>query len=206
MHTDVLSNEVKHHTDLLIKLQRAADRTTFLLKSQKLQKYDRRENYNNFVNSEKPTPEVFAGHNDCNYSFRGSLKGFVISLVDKFPSEVGIITVRNIHAMSEWNAHRTREATAALSVGWMQIDNHCPNAPFPVVLCPTPPKDDIETSREIDTDGNDSPFLTIGIVLAPRHKSGIIVSDMFGVQRVLQTSYLHSNDCHIISINSVSKV
>lgn len=173
MHTDGLSNEMKHDKDIIMKLKKAAETATSLLRSQALQKYDPSEEHSTSIYSQKGSDETITDRDDCNYSFRASFRGFVFSLVDKFPSEVGVITIRNIHAMSEWNAHRSKESTAALSVGLMQIDNHCPNAPFPVVLCPTPSRDE---DTEIDVLENERPFLSIGIVLAPRHKSDITVS------------------------------
>ena len=173
MHTDGLSHEIKHEKKLISKLQKASDKAIALLHSQSLQKYDPSEKHNSGNFSQKCDHKCDAVGDDCNYSFRASFRGFVLSLVDSFPSEVGVITIRNIDAMSEWNSDRTKESTAALSIGWIQIDNHCPNAPFPVVLCPTPSRDIVDYN---DTTGKDTEFLSIGIVLAPRHKSGIIVS------------------------------
>ena len=40
MHTDGLSNEMKHDKDIIMKLKRAAETATTLLRSQALQKYD----------------------------------------------------------------------------------------------------------------------------------------------------------------------
>jgi hypothetical protein len=97
----------------------------------------------------------------------------VLSLIDRVPSEVAVVTVRKVVAMAEWNAHRSAEATAALSVGWLEIDNHCPNAPFPVALAPSQVKVDDDTGS--DNEYTSRPFLSIGIVLAPSHKSSITV-------------------------------
>jgi hypothetical protein len=111
---------------------------------------------------------------DCHYYFRASLSGLVLSLIDKVPSEVAVITFRKIVAMSEWNSSRTKEATAALSIDWTQIDNHCPNASFPVALFPSKER----SSDEVGSDSSevDRAFLSAGVVLAPTHKSNITVS------------------------------
>jgi hypothetical protein len=176
MHTDGLSNDqTKHQKDLINKLTRAAETAKTLLHSKTLQKYDPTENQfkKDISLTRKKSDNAVMKENDCNYSFRASFRGLVFSLVDRFPSEVGVVTIRNIRAMSEWNARRSKESTAALDIGWIQIDNHCPNAPFPVVLSPTPPR--IE-NVVVDADDIERPVLSLVVVVAPRHKSDILVS------------------------------
>jgi len=110
---------------------------------------------------------------DSIFSIRASLSGFVFSLIDDAPTEIALISLRKVQAMAKWNRLRSTEATIVLSVGWMQIDNHCPNAPFPIFLCP-----DGHQNRNMDGNmdekGKENPFLSIGLVFTPRHKSGIM--------------------------------
>jgi Vacuolar protein sorting-associated protein len=138
-----------------------------------LPKYNPRQKLNSDILDPTRSKECCDVINDCQYYFRASISGLVLSFIDKVPSEVGVVTIRKIVAMSEWNSSRTSEATAALSIDWLQIDNHCPNASFPVALFP---------SKGGSTDGFvsefsevDYPFLSVGIVLAPKHKSRITV-------------------------------
>ena len=164
--------EIKHDQKIIAKLKSAAEETISLLRSQLLPKYDPRGTCSQQICTDTDTDEVLVVHDDCNYSFSASFSGFVFSMIDKFPSEVAVITLRKIDAMAEWNAHRSKEAAGALSIEWMQIDNHCPNAPFPVALYPVKNKDDVdEYYNEVER-----PFLSIAVVLAPHHKSNIIVS------------------------------
>ena len=69
-------------------------------------------------------------------SFRASFSGFVFSLIDGVPTEIALILLRKVEAMAEWSLHRSTEATVVLSIGGMQIDNHCPNAPFLIAMRP----------------------------------------------------------------------
>jgi len=154
-------------------MRSAANTTISLLRSKALPKYSSKVNYSNKISAERRQKELSTTCDDCQYSFRASISGFIISLIDKVPSEVALVTVRKINAMAEWNAHRSTEATGALSVGWMQVDNHCPNAPFPVALSPSQVKQDENTG--CDKEEADDPFLSVGIVLAPSHKSMITV-------------------------------
>jgi hypothetical protein len=125
-----------------------------------------------------------SGHrksSDQLFSLRFAFSGFLLSLVDSSPSEICTIAVSNINAMAKWNMLRTSDASVLMSVGWLQIDNHVPSAPFPIALCPI----DNEKPREENdpsiwpTSGSrstTSPLLVIGIEIAPRHSSGIVVS------------------------------
>jgi len=53
----------------------------------------------------------------------------------------------------------------------LQVDNHCPNAPFPVALCPAEGQQN--ASSLCDTDIEHQPFLDIRLTFAPKHTSGI---------------------------------
>lgn len=121
---------------------------------------------------------------DRQYSVRLSFSGFIFSLVDSSPSEICTIAVDNINAMAKWNQLRTSDASFLLSVGWLQVDNHIPSAPFPVAISPDgnesheSSKDVINPteSREGTPETNAPPLLFLGVEIAPKHSSGIVVS------------------------------
>ena len=108
-----------------------------------------------------------------NYFFKVSFSGFIFSLVDSVPSEIAVASLRNIYCESKWNSHRDDDASAVASIEWMQIDNHCPNASFPVAFCPDESLGGEEYSERISNET--IPFLSVELVFAPRHKSGITV-------------------------------
>lgn len=123
--------------------------------------------------------EVNEGASDERYSFRAFFKGFTLSIVDEVPSEIAVISLRDVVASAKWNEQRTRDALAVVSVGWLQIDNHCPNAPYPVALYPDDQGQDDENearsnSEDENQPGRRQPFLNIGLTFAPRHSSGIV--------------------------------
>ena len=112
---------------------------------------------------------------DQIFSFEASFKGFVISLVDSEPSEIAVATLRSVEAVATWNALRTNDAIVAINVGWLQLDNHCPGAPYPVAICPDSRSKE-RSSDGSDTEKDDRPFLSIRLAFAPKHSSGIAVS------------------------------
>lgn len=122
----------------------------------------------------KPTAR---GLKDETYSIRADFGGFLFSLVDSVPSEISLASFKSITALARWNKLRTSDATMIVSIGWIQIDNHVPNAPFKVAL--RPEKDSNETNS-IDENSNGqalpSPLLVLALSFAPKHKSGIMVS------------------------------
>ena len=87
------------------------------------------------------------------------------------PTEIALILLRKVEAMAEWSLHRSTEATVVLSIGGMQIDNHCPNAPFLIALRPGEQIYDDDNNKQ-----EEKIFLSIGLLFAPCHKSGIVVS------------------------------
>lgn len=120
-------------------------------------------------------------NHDTVYSFRASFSGFSCSLIDSVPSEIALITLKDVNAFAKWNKMRTTDASALISVGWLQVDNFLPSAPFPVAVCP----DESESEFVWTEDGAHAkdeekekvpPMLLIGIGFAPKHKSGILVS------------------------------
>jgi hypothetical protein len=108
------------------------------------------------------------------YSFRVEFSGFLFSLVDSTPSEIAVVSLKNFNALARWDSFRTSDASLIASIGWLQVDNHVPSAPFKVVVRP-------DTRRVSTEPGNnqDSPLLVVGLAFAPKHKSGIMVSLAF---------------------------
>ncbi len=114
---------------------------------------------------------------NCQYSINACFSGFVVSVIDSVPSEIAVISVKKLNFMATWDRSRVADATTAISIGWLQIDNHCPSAAFPVALSPKL----IPMGEETDGDGcsEERAFLGIGIVFAPSHKSNIMVCILF---------------------------
>ena len=106
--------------------------------------------------------------NDIVFSFRGHFGGFLFSLVDSAPSEIAAVSVRGLDAAAKWNMKRTGDATALISIAWLQIDNHVPNAPYPVAVCPDQP-DRGDAPGKVKT-----PLLMLTLKFAPRHQSGVL--------------------------------
>jgi len=136
--------------------------------------------------AKQPVELAAATAKDRQLSLRLSLHGVVLSLVDASPSEICTITVNTINALVKWSQLRNTDASFFMSIGWLQVDNHVPNAPFPVAICPEfNVLQDQQNKDAISGDpampGVDSetetmrPFLFVGIEIAPKHSSGIVV-------------------------------
>lgn len=124
-----------------------------------------------------------AVQDDTIFSFRASFYGFSCSLIDMVPSEIALVTLKDVDASASWSRNRTTEATAVVSVGWLQVDNFVPSAPFPVAVCPVRQDrgrmktvDENREDRDLLDDEKSSPLLLVGLTFAPKHKSGILVS------------------------------
>jgi len=129
---------------------------------------------------------------DTLYSIRVSFTGLSISLVDSAPSEICTITMNGLNALAKWNLLRRSDASLLISIGFLQVDNHIPSAPFPVALCPDgrdyqggkSSTDDgdvlapgtLPTSEGGSTKAAPPPLLFVAIEFAPKHSSGIVVS------------------------------
>lgn len=116
---------------------------------------------------------------DQIYSVRAEFSGFLFSLVDSAPSEIAVATLRNFNVLGRWNGLRTKEASLILSVGWLQVDNHVPSAPFKVAVRPDTarrtPLDDADSSKgDSGDEAASSPLLMVAIAFAPKHNSGIV--------------------------------
>ncbi len=115
---------------------------------------------------------------DTVFSFRASFCGFSCSLIDRTPSEIALVTLKDVSVSASWNKKRTTDGTALITVGWLQVDNYVPSAPFPVAVCPAEEKI-VERGSEVGFDSDDeksSPLLIVGLSIAPKHKSGILVN------------------------------
>ena len=126
-------------------------------------------------------PITIPVQDDIVFSFRASFYGVSCSLIDRIPSEIALVTLKDVSLSASWNKKRTADGAALISVGWLQVDNYVPSAPFPVAVCPVGPKIEERTvdGSEVDFDsenGKSSPLLLVGLTLAPKHKSGILVS------------------------------
>ena len=109
---------------------------------------------------------------DQVYFFKAYFSGFTFSVIDEVPSEIAMVSLRKVAASAKWNRHRTSDALAVISIGWLQVDNHCPNAPHPVAFCPDESAMDTEGDSAAN-EADDIPFLNVGLTFAPRHTSGI---------------------------------
>lgn len=139
-----------------------------------------------------------AEQDDTIYSFRASLCGFSCSLIDKVPSEIALVTLKDVEISTNWNKKRTTDGTVLVSIGWLQVDNFVPSAPFPVAVCPVKQDSDelkaVDENGEgiyVDDDKGPSPLLLIGLTFAPKHKSGILVCSRFIVLGLRPNSFAH---------------
>lgn len=121
----------------------------------------------------------FEASNDLVVSIRAAFSALIISLVDSAPSEIAVISVKNMNAIATWDMMRMTDSTIYITVTGLQVDNHVPNSPFPVAVYPF---EQMRTSIRADSSAlseNSPPLLVIGLSFAPRHKSGIVVSNWF---------------------------
>jgi hypothetical protein len=108
---------------------------------------------------------------DILVSIRVVLRHLIVSLVDSAPSEIAVISFRNVNGLASWNMQRTNDANIFLTINDLQIDNMVPSAPFPVAVGRAT---EIEHSeREADPAG--VPMVVVGLSIAPRHSTGIMV-------------------------------
>ena len=161
-----------------------------------------------------PSPDDDASVVDTYYSMRFAFSGFIFSLVDSSPSEICTIAVENINAIAKWNEKRTSDASALLSIGWLQVDNHIPSAPFPVAICPdggephTDSDDVINPTRSLGEAQPSSlslpPLLFVGVEIAPKHSSGIVVSCLFLFDHAAGSLYPICSVALVIKVPEIS--
>lgn len=115
---------------------------------------------------------------DTVFSVRAEFSGFVLSLVDSAPSEIAVVSCRNVNVLTRWNGLRTADASVLMSIGWLQVDNHVPSAPFKVAVRPDTSLMQRNDQRDIlgeEGVGGPSPLLVVAMAFAPKHKSKIMV-------------------------------
>jgi Vacuolar-sorting-associated 13 protein C-terminal/Autophagy-related protein C terminal domain len=136
----------------------------------------RRALFSNFSGSGTKEGSVTSDGMDTIFSVRAEFSGFILSLVDSAPSEIAVVSCRNVNALTRWNKLRTADASVLLSVGWLQVDNHVPNAPFKVAVRPdTSIKQRVEKQSSNEDGTGPSPLLVVALAFAPKHKSKIMV-------------------------------
>lgn len=110
------------------------------------------------------------------YSIRAEFGGFVFSFVDSAPSEIAVASIRNLNALARWNKMRTNDASLIFSIGWLQLDNHVPSAPFKVAFRPDKDASVEDDEQASDAGERSTPLVVVALAFAPKHKSGIMVS------------------------------
>ena len=115
---------------------------------------------------------------DQVFSFRAAFGGIVLSFIDSTPAEVCVGWMKNVNLLSRWNSSRSSDASLMLSVGWLQVDNHVPSAPFPVALRPIVTDSQSLQQSDLDNGNATNPLLMVAVTVAPRHSSGIMVSPL----------------------------
>lgn len=113
---------------------------------------------------------------DLIVSFRLAFSGFVVSLVDSAPSEIALVTLRNINALATWDYRRTTDSTIYITISDLQVDNFVPNAPYTVAVSPDEKTRKAMLENKEDERDTMPPLLVVGLSFAPKHKSGIMVS------------------------------
>jgi hypothetical protein len=148
------------------------------------------------------TPSVTAMESNLDrvFSFRASFTGFTCSLIDSVPSEIAVATLKNVNALARWNSNRTTDGSVVVSIGWLQVDNHVPNAPFPVAVSPDRERGSDESAEEGDeAETKESPLLLVGLTFAPQHKSGILVSLSCDMHHTHRTALWNLIDVFLLS-------
>jgi hypothetical protein len=170
MRSNVVKDGENINRELCAQLNKFADKALVKLNDGEVSRYDPR--LSKRITYDRNTFDSNAIEEDFNFSFRVSFTGVLFSFIDRAPSEIAVLSMKKIEAMSQWNRLRSKDATSALSIQWVQFDNHCPNAPFPVAFCP-------QMCHDIDKDEENAlhdPFLSVGVIIAAKHKSNILVS------------------------------
>jgi hypothetical protein len=116
--------------------------------------------------AENSSPDQF-------FSVRASLAGFLFSVVDSVPSEIAVVSFRSVDVLAKWNSLRTADISVVLTIGGLQVDNHCPAAPFPVALCPADSSESSGASEknvpsDTQQDMSKIPLISIVMNVAPR--------------------------------------
>ena len=111
------------------------------------------------------------GEEDEEMSVRVLLRGVIVSLVDAAPSEVATACVRDINVLVQWDKLGTNESALVMTLGYIQLDNHCPGSPYPVALYPTAV--DKGGSGVEGQLGDEFKFLALSVRVDPVRRSGV---------------------------------
>jgi hypothetical protein len=106
------------------------------------------------------------------YSCELVFSGFTLSLIDSSPTELAVLSMHDIKIDTTWDSQRKGYAKSTIVVGWLQLDNHCPGAIYPVALCPRPRKGGHDDFNKKPFTA-EKPFLELQLDFAPRHRTGI---------------------------------
>jgi len=106
------------------------------------------------------------------YSCELLFSGFAFSFVDSSPTELAVLSLHDVKVDATWDSQRKGYAKSTVVVGWLQLDNHCPGALYPVALCPRPRKADYDDSEKKPFTA-EKPFLELQLDFSPRHRTGI---------------------------------
>lgn len=105
-----------------------------------------------------------------------SISGFIFSLIDVGPTELAVLSMHDVKVSASWNTLGTEYAKSRIVMGWLQLDNHCPNCVYPVALSPRLKADanrDEGAGLSKKAFTADKPFLELMVELAPSHRTGI---------------------------------
>lgn len=119
------------------------------------------------------------GGNNTDSSYDVSCKltcsGFIFSVIDASPTELAAISLHNVRSGVCWNSLGKEYASGNITIGWFQVDNHLPNAVYPVAMRP---KIKASTLKEQDNAAEkvftaDKSVLEAKLEVAPMHRTGI---------------------------------
>ena len=87
-----------------------------------------------------------------NFSVAISLSGVLLSTVDSVPCEIALLSAKTLHFAAKWTDDQKTDTTAIITVGNVQVDNSCPNSPFPVSLHPKEQEKDEDSDETVTLD------------------------------------------------------
>lgn len=102
--------------------------------------------------------------------------GFLFSFIDSSPTELAVLSLHNVKVGASWSSSWKDYLRGRVSITWLQLDNHCPNSPYPVAIRPRvkaewESKDGYDKIKKAFT--AEKPFIEVVIDLAPPHRTGI---------------------------------
>lgn len=67
-----------------------------------------------------PSAEESGGSQDYIVSFRAALQGLIVSAIDNAPSEICVLSLKNLNVLASWNTQRTTASTVYMTVESVQ--------------------------------------------------------------------------------------